>query len=154
MNSMSIVGEIIMMDFIILASVVAAGICAIIVTKNLSGHQINAKIKKKYEEYILELEKSNKRLNGKINQAKQSITISEDAAGEPLGAISEIVDQITPLLPASVRPLLKSKKAVDFIGSYIESHPTAIESIISKFVGNTKPTKSNTDQATEMESTL
>jgi len=139
-------------SIIILIAVTISGICGIIITKNLSGHQINAKIKKKYEEYILELEKSNKRLNGKINQSKQSITISESVADEPLGAISEIVDQITPLLPASVRPLLKSKKAVDFIGSYLESNPDAIKSIISKFVGNKgKPTNEPTS---EVESTL
>ena len=139
-------------SIIILIAVTISGICGIIITKNLSGHQINAKIKKKYEEYISELEKSNKRLNGKINQSKQSITISESVADEPLGAISEIVDQITPLLPASVRPLLKSKKAVDFIGSYLESNPDAIKSIISKFVGNKgKPTNEPTS---EVESTL
>ncbi len=143
-----------LMSIIAVIGVSIGGVCAIIVTKNLSGHQINAKIKKKYEEYIHELEVSNKRLNGKLNQKQQSVRVSAESTEEPLDAISEIVDQIAPSLPASIRPLLKSKKAMDFIGGYVESHPEQIKSIIEKFVGQTKPNKSNSNQTAEMESTL
>mgnify|MGYP003672621291 FL=1 len=143
-----------LISIIVVVGVSIAGVCSIIVTRNLSGHQINAKIKKKYEEYIHELEVSNKRLNGKLNQKQQSVRVSAESTEEPLDAISEIIDQIAPSLPAAVRPLLKSRKAMDFVTKYIESNPEQIKSIIGKFVGNTKPTKSNTDQATTMESTL
>jgi esterase/lipase len=143
-----------LISIITVIGVSIGGICAIIVTRNLSGHQINAKIKKKYEEYIHELELSNKRLNGKLNQKQQSVRVSAESTEEPLDAISEIIDQIAPSLPAAVRPLLKSKKAIDFVTKYIESNPEQVKGIISKFVGNTKPTKPNPDQATEMESSL
>jgi hypothetical protein len=139
----------------LLISVAAAGVCGIIITKNLSGNDvINSKIKRKYTEYITDLEASNKRLNGKLNQMKKGISITNESSSEPFSAISDILDQIAPSLPASIRPLLKSKKAMDFISSYVESNPGAVKDLIGKFVGKTVTGKKDNSENTTMESTL
>ena len=45
----------------------------------------------------------------------------------------EVVEGLVPHLPPSIRPLLKSKKAVDFVSNYVQQNPEAVKSIISKF---------------------
>ena len=142
-------------EYIILIAVAVAGVCVIIITKNLSGNDvINSKIKRKYVEYIADLENSNKRLNGKLGRIKQGITISSESGAEPFSAISEILDQIAPSLPASIRPLLKSKKAMQFITNYVEQNPESIKNLIGQFVGKTNPGKKDNGEISAMESTL
>tara|TARA_B110000438_G_C15689133_1_gene595963 strand:+ start:220 stop:537 length:318 start_codon:yes stop_codon:yes gene_type:complete len=104
--------------------------------------------------YIADLEATNKRLRGKVSQSQKAISISADDADDPFSAISAVIDQIAPSLPASIRPLLKNKKALDFIGNYIQSNPDAVKSIVEKFVSKQKP--GDTGKATEsvQESTL
>jgi hypothetical protein len=103
--------------------------------------------------YISDLEATNKRLNGKVNQMKKGITISPDEAGDPFSAISGILDQIAPQLPASVRPLLKNKKAVDFISNYVQQNPDSIKAIVEKFTSKSTG-KASTTTTTEDQSTL
>ena len=68
-----------MIEYIILVSVVAAGICGIVITRNVFGsNEIHGKLKNRYLEYIDNLEKDNKKLNGKLNKMKQGLTISKD----------------------------------------------------------------------------
>ena len=98
------------------------------------------KIKKRYDEYIGELEYENKKLKGAVNRSKQPIRISDEAAEEPLAAVGEVLEGIAPHLPAGIRPLLKSKKAVDFITNYVQSNPEAVKQLITKFTN----TKNNT----------
>ena len=94
--------------------------------------------------YISDLESTNKRLTGRINQAKKSISITPDEAEDPFSAIGSIIEQIAPQLPASIRPLLKNKSAISLIENYIKSNPDAIKSIVEKFTrqpgNNTKGT--------------
>ena len=138
---------------IILVTVVCCSIGAIVVTRNITRTSpISNKIKKQYDLYISDLETTNKRLNGKVNQMKKGISITPDEAGDPFGAISGILDQIAPQLPASIRPLLKNKKAVDFISNYVQQNPDAVKSIVEKFTS--KQTKNSTSETTTNESTL
>ena len=61
-----------MFEYILLISVVAAGISGIIITRNVFGsNEIHGKLKNRYLEYIDNLEKDNKKLNGKLNQLKK-----------------------------------------------------------------------------------
>ena len=137
----------------VMVSIICASIGAIIVTRNLTRTSpIANKIKRQYDMYISDLEATNKRLTGKVNQSKKSISISADEADDPFSAISAVIDQIAPSLPAAIRPLLKNKNAISFIENYVKSNPDAIKSIVEKFVSkqgnNTKP------QETANESTL
>ena len=137
----------------IMVSIICASAGGIIATRNVTrSAPISNKIKRQYDLYISDLEATNKRLNGKVNQMKKGISITPDEAGDPFGAISGILDQIAPQLPASIRPLLKNKKAVDFISNYVQQNPDAVKSIVEKFTS--KQTKNSTAETTTNESTL
>ncbi len=137
----------------IMVSIICASAGGIIATRNITRTApISNKIKRQYDLYISDLEATNKRLNGKVNQMKKGISITPDEAGDPFGAISGILDQIAPQLPASIRPLLKNKKAVDFISNYVQQNPEAVKSIVEKFTS--KQTKNSTAETTTNESTL
>jgi hypothetical protein len=139
----------------IMVSIICASVGAFAVTRNFSrSSPISNKIKRQYDMYIADLEATNKRLRGKVSQSQKAISISADDAGDPFSAISAVIDQIAPQLPASIRPLLKNKKALDFIGNYVQQNPDAIKSIVEKFVSKQKP--GDTGKATEatQESTL
>ena len=136
----------------VMVSIICASVGAFGVTRNFSrSSPISNKIKRQYDMYIADLEATNKRLTGKVNQRKKGITISESDADDPFSAISAVIDQIAPQLPASIRPLLKNKKALDFIGNYVQSNPDAIKSIVEKFVskqGNNAKPQEAADQST------
>jgi len=133
-----------MIEYIILISVIVAGVCGIIITKNLSGNDvINSKIKRKYIEYIADLENSNKRLNGKLGRMKQGVSISKEDfdADNPLGSISELIQQFAPMLPKSVRPFLSDPKLIKFGEKLLAENPEQLKNIISKFVTKGKDGK-------------
>lgn len=138
--------------YLIMVSIVFGGICAIVTTRNITrSAPISTKIKRQYDLYISDLETSNKRLNGKLNQMKKTITIDPDEAGDPFSAIGSIIDQIAPQLPASIRPLLKNKKAVEFVSNYVQQNPDAVKSIVEKFTAKAKGNnaESKTEQDTQ-----
>jgi len=128
----------------IMVTIIFASIGAIIVTRNVSrSSPISNKIKRQYDLYISDLETTNKRLTGRVNQSKKTISVSPDEAADPFSAIGSIIDQIAPQLPASIRPLLKNKNAIEFITNYVKSNPDAIKGIVEKFTSkqgnNIKP---------------
>lgn len=130
--------ELLVSELYILAAVVSGGITTIVYARSRFGNtEINTKLKNRYNEYISELEYENKKLKGQVNRAKQPVRITEEAAEDPLSAISEVVDGLLPHLPAQIRPLLKSKKAVDFISNYVQQNPDAVKELIGKFTKQT-----------------
>jgi hypothetical protein len=135
-----------------MVSIICASFGAVIVTRNFSrSSPISNKIKRQYDLYIADLESTNKRLTGKVNQAKKLISISPDEADDPFSAIGSIIEQIAPQLPASIRPLLKNKNAIGFIENYIKSHPDAIKSVVEKFTrqsGNNTKSSAAVDEST------
>ena len=141
--------------FIIMVSIICASIGAIVVTRNITRTSpISNKIKKQYDLYISDLEATNKRLRGKVSQSQKAISISADDAGDPFSAISAVIDQIAPQLPASIRPLLKNKNAISFIENYVKSNPDAIKGIVEKFVSKQKTGNDNEPTQTTQEQTL
>jgi hypothetical protein len=138
----------------IMVSIICASIGGIIATRNITrSAPISNKIKRQYDLYISDLEATNKRLNGKLNQMKKSISISPEEADDPFSAIGAVLDQIAPQLPPAIRPLLKNKKAVDFISNYVQQNPDAIKSLVEKFTSK-QGSKSSATTTTENESTL
>jgi hypothetical protein len=133
-----------MEDYIILAAVIAAGVCGIIITKNTFGSdQIHGKLKNRYDTYIEAIEKENKKLNGKINQMKKGVSLSKEDfdADNPLGSISELIQQFAPMLPKSVRPFLSDPKLIKFGEKMLAENPEQLKNIISKFVTKGKDGK-------------
>lgn len=140
--------------YLVMVCIVFGGICAVVTTRNITrSAPISNKIKRQYDLYISDLESSNKRLNGKLNQMKKSISISPEEADDPFSAIGSVLDQIAPQLPPAIRPLLKNKKALDFISNYVQQNPDAIKSIVEKFTSK-QPGKTSTTTTTEDKSTL
>ena len=141
-----------MIEYIILVSVVAAGICGIVITRNVFGSdQIHGKLKNRYVSYIADLEADNKKLTGKVNKMKQNITISSDDFDKenPLGSISGLISQFAPMLPKNIAPLLQSPEAMGFIEKMVKDNPEKVGELIGKFV---KKPKANEQPTVEMES--
>ena len=141
-----------MIEYIILVAVVAAGVCGIVITKNVFGsNEIHGKLKNRYLEYIDNLEKDNKKLNGKLNKMKQGVSISKDDFDEsnPIGGISQLISQFAPMLPKNIQPLLQSPEAMGFIEKMVKDNPEKVGELIGKFV---KKPKANEQPTTDMES--
>ena len=130
-----------MIEYIILVSVVTAGICGIVITKNVFGsNEIHGKLKNRYLEYIDNLESDNKKLNGKLNKMKQGLSISKDDfdAENPLGSIGSLIGQLAPMLPKNIQPLLQSPEAMGFIEKMVKDNPEKVGELIGKFVKKPK----------------
>jgi len=142
-----------LIEYILLVSVIAAGVCGIVITKNVFGsNEIHGKLKNRYLEYIDNLEKDNKKLNGKLNKMKQGVSISKDDFDEsnPIGGISQLISQFAPMLPKNIQPLLQSPEAMGFIEKMVKDNPEKVSDLIGKFV---KTPKGKTDAPTiDMES--
>ena len=141
-----------MFEYIILASVVAAGCMGIVITRNMFGSdQMSRKIKNRYDTYIDTLETDNKKLTGKLNKMKQNITISSDDFDKenPLGSIAGLISQFAPMLPKNIQPLLQSPEAMGFIEKMVKDNPEKVGELIGKFV---KKPKANEQPAADMES--
>jgi len=140
-----------LLPYLIMGVVIFGGLCAVVTTRNITRNApISQKIKRQYDTYIAELETTNKRLTGRVNQAKKTISVSPDEAADPFSAIASVIDQIAPQLPASIRPLLKNKNAISFIENYVKSNPDAIKSIVEKFTskqGNNAAPEKTADQS-------
>ena len=139
-----------MFEYIILVSVIAAGVCGIVITKNVFGSdQIHGKLKNRYVTYISDLETDNKKLTGKLNKMKQNITINESDFDKenPIGSISGLISQFAPMLPKNIQPLLQSPEAMGFIEKMVKDNPEKVGELIGKFV---KKPKSNDQQSTDI----
>ena len=108
-----------MIEYIILVSVVAAGICGIVITRNVFG--------------------SNE-IHGKLNKMKQGLSISKDDfdEGNPLGSIGALIGQLAPMLPKNIQPLLQSPEAMGFIEKMVKDNPEKVGELIGKFVKKPK----------------
>ena len=141
-----------MLEYVILVSAVIAGVCGIIITRNMFGSdQMSRKIKNRYDTYIDTLEVDNKKLTGKLNKMKQNITISSDDFDKenPLGSIAGLISQFAPMLPKNIQPLLQSPEAMGFIEKMVKDNPEKVGELIGKFV---KKPKANEQPTTDMES--
>jgi len=128
-----------MIEYLIIIAAAIIGGCGIVITKNMYGNStIHGKLKKRYDEYIYDLEKENKKLKGKMNQLKQGLQISADSADNPISAIGEIIAQFAPMLPKSVRPFLSDPKLMKYAEKMLSENPEQIKEILTKFV---KPSK-------------
>ena len=142
-----------MFEYIILVSVVAAGVCGIVITRNVFGSdKIHGKLKNRYISYIADLEQDNKKLNGKLNKMKQGVSISKEDfdVENPIGGISQLISQFAPMLPKNIQPLLQSPQAMGFIEKMVKDNPEKVSDLIGKFVKS--PKGKTADVTPDMES--
>ena len=126
-----------MIEYIILVAVVAAGVMGIIITKNMFGsNEIHGKLKNRYDAYIADLEKDNKKLTGKLNKMKQGVSISKDDFDEanPLGSIGALISQFAPMLPKNIQPLLQDPQTMKYVEKLVKDNPDKVNELIQKFV--------------------
>ena len=141
-----------MIEYIILVSVIAAGICGIVITRNVFGSdQIHGKLKNRYVSYISDLEQDNKKLTGKLNKMKQNITINPQDFDEenPLGSIGSLISQFAPMLPKNLQPLLNDPKTMKYVEKLVTENPDKVKDLIGKFV---KKPNGKEESAVDMES--
>lgn len=130
-----------MIEYIILVAVIAAGVSGIIITKNMFGsNEIHGKLKNRYLEYIDNLEKDNKKLKGQLNKMKQGVSISKDDFDEtnPIGSISSLVAQFAPMLPKNIQPLLQDPSTMKYVEKLVKDNPDKVNELIQKFVKSPK----------------
>ena len=126
-----------MIEYIILVAVIAAGVMGIIITKNMFGsNEIHGKLKNRYDAYIADLEKDNKKLTGKLNKMKQGVSISKDDFDEanPLGSIGALISQFAPMLPKNIQPLLQDPSTMKYVEKLVKDNPDKVNELIQKFV--------------------
>jgi|TARA_B110000495_G_C23031994_1_gene614924 hypothetical protein len=141
-----------MFEYIILVSVVVAGVCGIVITRNVFGsNEIHGKLKNRYLEYISNLETDNKKLNGKLNKMKNNLSISPtDVDPEnPMGSIGALISQFAPMLPKNIQPLLSDPGTMKYISKLVTENPDKVQDLIAKFI---KKPKSNEAATVDMES--
>ena len=141
-----------MFEYIILVSVVVAGICGIVITKNVFGsNEIHGKLKNRYLEYINNLEVDNKKLTGKLNKMKNNVTINpQDFDSEnPLGSIGSLIAQFAPMLPKNIQPLFNDPSTMKYVEKLVMENPDKVKDLIAKFV---KKPKGNEESTVDMES--
>tara|TARA_B100001123_G_C15230091_1_gene994792 strand:- start:1 stop:447 length:447 start_codon:yes stop_codon:yes gene_type:complete len=126
-------------EIIILCAVIGGSCSAVIITRNLfRSSPLHTKERNRFKEYISEIEKENRRLKGKVNQAKQPLSIKEYDESNPMGAISELIAGLEPILPAAVRPFLRNKSILEGAEKLLTEHPDEIKNVLSKLVKNKK----------------
>jgi uncharacterized Fe-S radical SAM superfamily protein PflX len=126
-----------MIEYIILVAVIAAGVMGIIITKNMFGsNEIHGKLKNRYDAYIADLEKDNKKLTGKLNKMKQGVSISKDDFDEanPLSSIGALISQFAPMLPKNIQPLLQDPQTMKYVEKLVKDNPDKVNELIQKFV--------------------
>lgn len=141
-----------MIEYIILLTAGVAGVCGIIITKNVFGsNEIHGKLKNRYMEYIANLEQDNKKLNGKLNKMKNNLSIAPDDVDmdNPMGSIGALISQFAPMLPKNIQPLLSDPSTMKYISKLVTENPDKVQDLIAKFI---KKPKANEATAVDMDS--
>ena len=144
--------ETIINEIIILFAVAGASVSGIVITKNLfRSSPLHTKERNRFHLIIGDLEKENKKLRGQVNRSKQPLTIKEYDEDNPMGAISELISGLSPILPASVRPFLSNPGVIKGAEKLLAEHPEEIKNVLSKLV-NKKPNGKQEQQNSMQES--
>lgn len=136
-----------MIEYIILLAVSVAGVCGIIITKNVFGsNEIHGKLKNRYMEYIANLEADNKKLNGKLNKMKNNLSIAPTDVDmeNPMGSIGALISQFAPMLPKNIQPLLSDPNTMKYVSKLVAENPEKVQDLIAKFIKKPKTNEATT----------
>ena len=136
--------------FLLVGGIFGMGASLIYSRAKFGNNEINTKIKNRLYSHIQDVEKENKQLKGKVNRMKQPLSIKEFDEENPMGAISELISGLSPILPASVRPFLSNPAVIKGAEKLLQEHPDEIKNVLSKLVNkktNEKDQKENVDQS-------
>ncbi len=145
--------ETIFNEIIILFAVAGASVSGIVITKNLfRSSPLHAKERNRFNLYIGDLEKENKKLRGAVNRAKAPISIKEFDEDNPMGAISELISGLAPILPPPVRHLLSNPSVIKGAEKLLAEHPEEIKNVLSKLVNKKPNEKGETNEQSTIDS--
>ena len=122
----------------ILSIVVSMSVCAVLIARiyrknSALDPKITNKLRKQQEEYIGEVERKNRSLQGKLNSMQKGPELSE--MGDLDGVLPELVGQLDGILPKWATKFLKSNPdIVNTVVEYAKSNPDKAKELIGKFV--------------------
>ena len=135
----------------VLSIVVSMSVCAVLIARiyrknSALDPKITTKLRKQQEEYVAEVERKNRSLQGKLNSMQKGPELSE--MGDLDGVLPELVGQLDGILPKWATKFLKSNPdIVNSVVSYAKENPDKAKELIGKFV-KIKPKTSSVDNAT------
>jgi len=122
----------------ILSIVVSMSVCAVLIARiyrknSALDPKITTKLRKQQDEYVAEVERKNRSLQGKLNSMQKGPVISE--MGDLDGVLPELVGQLDGILPKWATKFLKSNPdIVNTVVEYAKSNPDKARELIGKFV--------------------
>jgi len=119
---------------IVMSMSISAVLIARIYRKNSAlDPKITNKLRKQQDEYVAEVERKNRSLQGKLNSMQKGPVISE--MGDLEGVLPELVGQLDGILPKWATKFLKSNPdIVNTVVEYAKSNPDKAKELIGKFV--------------------
>ena len=125
-------------ELLILVATVCAGISGIVITRNLySSSPIHTKERNRIKEYMADLEKENRSLKAKVKSGLRKVRINEYDEDRPESAIGDLIAGLEPLLPDSVKPLLRNTGLISQVEKYAKENPEVVNQILQKLVKKT-----------------
>jgi len=132
---------------IVMSMSISAVLIAKIYRKNSAlDPKITNKLRKQQEEYISEVERKNRTLQGKLNSMQKGPELSE--VGDLGGVIPELIGQLDGILPKWATKFIKGQPdLVNTVIEYAKSNPDKAKELIGRFVKIKPTTKSPSDDS-------
>jgi len=132
---------------IVMSMSISAVLIAKIYRKNSAlDPKITNKLRKQQEEYISEVERKNRTLQGKLNSMQKGPELSE--IGELGGVIPDLIGQLDGILPKWATKFIKGQPdLVNTVIEYAKSNPDKAKELIGRFVKIKPATKSPSDDS-------
>ena len=137
----------------ILSIVVSMSVCAVLIARiyrknSALDPKITNKLRKQQEEYVAEVERKNRSLQGKLNSMQKGPELSE--IGDLGGVIPELIGQLDGVLPKWATKFIKGQpELVNTVIEYAKSNPDKAKELIGRFVKIKPATKSASDDSVQ-----
>jgi hypothetical protein len=122
----------------ILSIVVSMSVCAVLIARiyrknSALDPKITTKLRKQQDEYVAEVERKNRSLQGKLNSMQKGPELSE--TGDLDSVLPELLGQLDGILPKWASKLIKGNPdLVNTVVEYAKSNPDKARELIGKFV--------------------
>ena len=122
----------------ILSIVGSMSVCAVLIARiyrknSALDPKITTKLRKQQDEYVAEVERKNRSLQGKLNSMQKGPVLSE--IGDLDGVLPELVGQLDGILPKWATKFLKANPdIVNTVVEYAKSNPDKAKELIGRFV--------------------